>query len=38
MNVDTGYAAGRAPRGPTYRAALEEEIVRMESFLSARAT
>jgi uncharacterized protein YcaQ len=38
LNVDAGYVAGRAPRGPTYRAALEEETERMESFLAARVT
>jgi hypothetical protein len=32
--VDAGYVAGRAPRGPAYRAAFDDEAGRMHRFLS----
>jgi hypothetical protein len=31
-----GYVAGRAPRGPAYRKALEAELERMRVFLAPR--
>ncbi|MBL8340853.1 MAG: YcaQ family DNA glycosylase [Rubrivivax sp.] len=36
VDAELGYVAGRAPAGRAYRAALDEEIERLQAFLSPR--
>ena len=37
LSVDLGYVSGRAPRGAAYGRALDEELERLQRFLSPRA-
>jgi uncharacterized protein YcaQ len=36
LDADLGYVAGRPPRGRAFRVALDDELQRIEAFLSAR--